>query len=226
MKKVFYTEWAYILGISTLALGTAFMEKADLGVSMVVAPALILYTKLSEIFSFFTFGMAEYLLQFLLIILLSIVMKKFKVSYLLSFLTTIIYGILLDGFVYCVSFITVDTIVIRILFYVLGLFITTFGVSLTFHTYISPAVYELFVKEVQEGYKLDMFKTKTTYDCVSCVVAIIMSFVFFGFGNFVGVKVGTIFCAFVNGYIISKYSKLLESKFTFEDGTKLHRFYK
>lgn len=226
MKKVFYTEWAYVLGVTILALGTAFMEKADLGVSMVVAPALILYTKLSEIFSFFTFGMAEYLLQFVLIILLTIVMRRFKISYLLSFLTTIIYGIILDCCVFSLSFINADTLVIKIIFYVIGLFTTTFGVALMFHTYISPAVYELFVKEVQEGYKLDMFKTKTTYDCVSCVVAILMSFAFYGFGNFVGVKIGTIICAFINGYIISKYSKLLESKFTFEDGTKLHRFYK
>lgn len=226
MKKVFYTEWAYILGVTILALGTAIMEKADCGVSMVVAPALILYTKLSEIFSFFTFGMAEYLLQFTLIILLTIVMRKFKISYILSFLTTIIYGIILDCCVFVLSFITVEDMWLRIIFYIVGLFTTALGVALMFHTYISPAVYELFVKEVQEGYELDMFKTKTTYDCVSCVVAIIMSFSLFGFGNFVGVKLGTIVCAFVNGFIISKYSKFLESKFEFRDGTKLHRFYK
>ena len=45
MKRqiVFYTELAYVLGILALALGTALMERADFGVSMVVAPAYLLH---------------------------------------------------------------------------------------------------------------------------------------------------------------------------------------
>lgn len=63
MKKRFSSELAYILGIVLVALGVVFMEKADFGVSMVVAPAYILYRWLSPIWGFFTFGMAEYCLQ-------------------------------------------------------------------------------------------------------------------------------------------------------------------
>ena len=39
MKKTFYSELAYFIGIAVLALGTAMMEQADFGMSMVVAPA-------------------------------------------------------------------------------------------------------------------------------------------------------------------------------------------
>ena len=46
MKKTFYSEYAYIFGILFLALGTALMEKADFGMSMVVAPAYILHLKI------------------------------------------------------------------------------------------------------------------------------------------------------------------------------------
>ena len=63
MKKIFYTESAYVAGTVLLALGTALMEKADFGMSTVVAPAYLLYMKLSQSFPFFTFGMAEYTLQ-------------------------------------------------------------------------------------------------------------------------------------------------------------------
>ena len=62
-KRVFYSEMAYILGLLILALGTAFMERANFGVSMVVAPAYILHLALKGQFPFFTFGMAEYTLQ-------------------------------------------------------------------------------------------------------------------------------------------------------------------
>ena len=43
-KRTFYTEVAYILGIVVLAAGNALMEKANLGMSMVVAPAYLLHT--------------------------------------------------------------------------------------------------------------------------------------------------------------------------------------
>ena len=67
-KKIFYTEWAYVLGLWILALGTALMERANFGVSMVVAPAYLLHLKISESLPFFTFGMAEYTLQAVILI--------------------------------------------------------------------------------------------------------------------------------------------------------------
>ena len=45
MKRTFYTEGAYVIGIISLAFGTALMEKADFGMSMVVAPAYLIYLK-------------------------------------------------------------------------------------------------------------------------------------------------------------------------------------
>ena len=39
MKRTFSTELAYVLGIVFVAWGVVLMEKADFGVSMVVAPA-------------------------------------------------------------------------------------------------------------------------------------------------------------------------------------------
>ena len=47
-QRTFYTELAYFLGLLILALGTAFMERSDFGVSMVVAPAYLLHRKVSE----------------------------------------------------------------------------------------------------------------------------------------------------------------------------------
>lgn len=98
MKKAsFYTELAYLFGIAGLALGTAFMEKANMGISMVVAPAYLIHLKLSKIWTFVTFGMAEYTLQVCLLIIMVIVLRKFKISYLFSFVTAIIYAFTLDG---------------------------------------------------------------------------------------------------------------------------------
>lgn len=92
MKKTFYTEAAYVIGLITLALGTAFMERADFGMSMVVAPAYLIYLKVSGFLSWFSFGMAEYCFQAFLIIVLTIVLRRFKRKYLFSFITALIYG--------------------------------------------------------------------------------------------------------------------------------------
>ena len=67
MKRTFRTELAYVFGIVLVAWGVVLMEKADFGVSMVVAPAYLLYRWLSPAWSFVTFGMAEYCLQAVLL---------------------------------------------------------------------------------------------------------------------------------------------------------------
>ena len=67
MKRTFRTELAYVFGIVFVAWGVVLMEKADFGVSMVVAPAYLLYRWLSPAWSSVTFGMAEYCLQAVLL---------------------------------------------------------------------------------------------------------------------------------------------------------------
>jgi hypothetical protein len=62
-KKNFYSELAYIAGMLLLPLGIVFMEKANLGLSTVAAPAYLLFRKISPVFSFYTFGTSEFCLQ-------------------------------------------------------------------------------------------------------------------------------------------------------------------
>ncbi|MBQ8374859.1 MAG: hypothetical protein IJX98_04715 [Clostridia bacterium] len=224
-KKTFYTELAYLFGLIILSLGAALMTIADLGLSMVVAPAYLLHLKISKFLPFFSFGMAEYAFQASLLLITVLVLRKFRVSFLFSFLTAVLYGLLLDLFIFLVGFIPHSHLAVQILLYAVGLIVTTAGVSLLFHTYISPEVYELFVKEVSAKFNLPMYKFKLVYDLVSCLVAILMSFAFFGFWQFEGVKIGTIVCAVLNGPLIGLFSKIFEKFFDFKDGLPLRPFF-
>ncbi len=224
-KRVFYTEISYILGLVIMAFAAAFTEKANFGMSMVVAPAYILHLKVSEVLPWFTFGVAEYVFQGLLIIITVLIMRKFKISYLFSFVTAVIYGTLLDGAMALISGLPENTFAIRILWYILGTTLCSFAVSLFFHTYISPEAYELIVKEIAQKFKFNINKVKTSYDCISVVLGIIMSFSFFGFGVFKGVGVGTIFCALINGFLIGRFSKLLEKHFDFKNKFKIQKYF-
>lgn len=225
MKKTFYTEIAYIFGVICTALGVALMAVADFGVSMVVAPAYIIYLKVSEVLPWFTFGMAEYLFQGFLLLLIAVILRKFRLYYLFSFVTVIIYGFILDCFMALMVFIPTGFLWVRVLCFILGWLIVAFGISLMFHTYISPEVYELFVKELSKEKKLPINRVKTCYDISSCTFAIILSFVFFGFGVFRGVNVGTVICALFNGAVIGMFSKLLEKRFNFENKLAISKFF-
>ena len=224
-KRVFYTEISYILGLVIMAFAAAFTEKANFGMSMVVASAYILHLKVSEFLPWFTFGVAEYVFQGFLIILTVLIMRKFKISYLFSFVTAVIYGTLLDGAMALISALPENTLAIRILWYILGTVLCSFAVSLFFHTYLSPEAYELIVKEIAQKSGFNINKVKTSYDCISVVLGIIMSFAFFGFGVFKGVGVGTILCALINGFLIGRFSKLLEKHFDFKNKFSIQKYF-
>jgi len=224
-KKRFSAEAAYAWGMVILAIGTALMEKADFGMSMVVAPAYILHLKVSAVLPFFSFGMAEYTLQAVLLAAMVLALRSFRASYLFSFVTAVLYGLLLDGALFLAAPLPTGGFVLRAAYYALGMVMGSLGVALLFRTYIAPEVYELFVREVARKTGKAIPKVKTVYDCVSCALAAALSFAFFGWGRFEGVKAGTIICALVNGWIIGRFGALLEKRFDFYDRWKMRRFF-
>lgn len=219
-KKSFSTEMAYVLGLLILAFSTAMMERAGLGMSMVVAPAYLLHRWLSPVLPFFSFGMAEYVLQGGLLVLTVAIVRRFRVSYLFSFVTAVLYGFVLDGWIWLLDRLPAavyEPVAVRLFLYVFGMIFCAMGVSLMFRTYIAPEVYELLVKEVSDRYGKPISVVKTVYDCISCGIAVIMSFAIFGLGQFVGVQWGTIVCALINGWIIGQWSGFWEKHYTFRD---------
>lgn len=225
-KHTFSSEAAYLLGILTMALGTAMMASADFGMSMVVAPAYLTYLKLSQVLPFFTFGMAEYLLQALLLVALGCVLRRFRLCYLFSFVTAVLYGLALDGAMALMALLPQSReIWIRCIYYALGITITTGGVALLFHTYFMPEAYELFVKEISRHFRLDLYRFKRYYDYSSMAVSVALSFAFFGLGQFRGIHVGTLVSALLNGPLIALHSRLLDQHLDFRDRLRLRGFF-
>jgi len=221
-KKTFYTELSYILGILSLAFGTALETYANFGMSTAVAPAYLLHLKFSQTIPWFSFGIAEYCTQFCLLVLMILLMHRFKLSYLFSFITAILYGLILDTFMKLVVVLP-NVVAYRILAFAIGTLFVTAGVSLIFHTYISPEVYELFVAEVSFKFHIKVHVFKTEYDLTSCIVALFMSFLFFS--HIEGIGIGTIISACINGTLIGWFTKLFERHFTFIDGMKLRSYF-
>lgn len=200
-----FGEGAWIAGLIVLALGTALAAKANLGVSMVVAPAYIISEKTP-----LTFGMAEWIYEGLMLVLFSIVMKRFRLRYLLSFGTSFLYGLALDfwNLVVFRSF-AADALWLRIVLLALSLICVSLGVTLFFMSYLPAQICDLFVKEVAEKYKLDRNKFKYIFDISSLVLALILSLILFRSAWGHGIGIGTIAATLLNGLIIAFFSKIL-----------------
>ena len=220
MKKMkCFTEPAWLLGLILLGIGTAMLERADFGMSMVVAPAYLLHLKFSEILPFFSFGMATYLFQAALIVLLTIILRRFRLIYLGSFLTAVVYGFILDGCVALVGCFPEPALVGRLLFYICGIPLCTLGIAMVLRSYFPPEAYELLVKEVTAKRGTDFGRGKLIYDLSSLALAVVLTLLFFR--GIKGIHVGTIVCALVNGPLISCFGRLLDRCFIFTDALPL-----
>lgn len=219
MKKriTLHSELVYILAILLLSFSVAMVSAADLGLSMIVAPAYILSQKLG----FLTFGQSEYVVQAILFIVFCILLKKVKLVYFTSFLNCIIYGAVLDFWRIVIPMFNPNitapgsmALPLRILFFISSILITAFSIALFFRVYLYPQVYDFFVKGITEHFKLNQTKFKTAFDLTCLAVSVVMTLAFFG--KFVGIGVGTLITALVNGSLIGGFGKLIDKYFEFK----------
>ena len=122
----------WVFGIVFVALGVTICSKADLGVSMIAAPAFILSEKLITLSSFFTVGVTEYLIQGVMLILLCIVLRKIDFRFLFSFVVAVIYGCTIDLFMLIFEGVVFNEIWLRWVMLIVGDIITAFGVACFF----------------------------------------------------------------------------------------------
>lgn len=224
-RRHFPTEAAYLLGLLALAIGTTWMVRADFGVSMVVAPAYVLFRKAALYFPWVTFGMAEYALQTVLLLLLCAALRRFRLRYLFAIPSALLYALFLDGSTWLIACLPFAGLAYRVFCYLFGMLVCALGVAFLFHTYITQEVYELVVVEAARVLRKKPHRCKTVYDCLSCLVAVLLSFLFFGFGEFVGVRWGTVVCALVNGTLIGWCSAAMERLWRFTDCLPYRRFF-
>lgn len=219
MKKIKMSrELAYALGMLFMPFAVAFSIKADFGMSMIAAPSYIISEKIP-----LTNGQVEWIMQGFFLLLMCIIIRRFRVTYLTSFASALIYGALLDLARWIVDFIPAESIAVRAVFFILGMVLTSFSVAMFFNTYLAPCAYDYFVREVGNVKKLDMRKWKLGYDFSMLVLSVALSLMLFH--RFIGVSFGTLIIAVCNGNIISFFSKLFNKHISFYDRFPLAKYF-
>ncbi len=203
-------EIVYVLAILLLSFAVAMTACTSFGVSMIVAPAYILSNRLP-----LTFGQCEYLVQGVLFVAFCVLMRRVKLVYFSSFLTGLLYGaaldlwrVLLPHFNPAVTAPGALPTALRIVYFIVGMCLSSLAIALFFQTYLYPQVYDFFVKGVSARYRLNRTRFKQGFDAscllVSCVLTLAL------FRRFVGVGIGTLVMTVCNGFLIGRFSALLE----------------
>lgn len=210
-KRKVSSEAVYIAGTIITALGTALLAKADLGMSMLVAPSYIISLKVTSL----TFGEIGNIIQGIIFLILCLVLKKIKLMYLFSFISGVLFGTILDVWRIIISILSTqergsfeNPMCMRILLLVSGFLLNSMGVTLYFKTYLYPQVYEFFVKRISEKFCVRLYRVKMRMDIIGLLVSIIMSFLLFR--ELRGIGVGTVLIAFLNSIFIRWYDKIID----------------
>ncbi|MGN1235093.1 MAG: DUF6198 family protein [Christensenellaceae bacterium] len=220
MKKISrMNEAAWLLGLLLCGLGVALCTKAGFGLSMIAAPAYILFCKLSQVLPWYTQGTSEYVFSALLLFLLCLIVRRFRLRYLLSFGTAFLSGVAIDlwlsvlggGSVY-------GSMVARIFAFLSGTAVTALAVAFYFRTKLPLQIYELCVTEIADrfGLKQVQSRVKLCYDLFSLALSLLLSLSLFSVPFGYGVGVGTVVTALVNSPLIKLFGKLIDRCFTFE----------
>ena len=225
MKKLQRSsELLWLFGIIFVALGVAICSKADLGVSMIAAPAFVIQEALVKIWPSLSVGMTEYLIQGLLLGLLCLVIRRFRWHYLLAFAVAVIYGYTLNFFLWVLGGVSFDAIWLRWVMLIVGDLITGFGVACFFRTYMPLQVYELFVAELASRFSLKISRVKSCFDISLLVISLVLALTLFGdvtkfdwttvgYASFHSIGLGTLVTTAINSPIIALMGKLVDRFF-------------
>ncbi len=225
MKKIQRSsELLWLLGILFVALGVAICSKADLGVSMIAAPAFVLSEALLPFSSFFSVGVTEYLVQGLMLLLLCLVVRRFNWRYLPAFAVGVIYGYALNFFLWLLRDMELHAVWLRWVLLLVGDGITALGVACFFRTYLPLQVYELFVAELADRFHLNLNKTKWVFDITLLVISITLALTLFGdigsfgfmtigYSSFHSIGLGTLVTTAINSPLIRYAGKLIDRIF-------------
>jgi uncharacterized membrane protein YczE len=225
MKKLQKSsELLWLFGIIFVAFGVAICSKADLGVSMIAAPAFVIQEFLSRFWQGLSVGMTEYLIQGLLLLMLCLVIRRFRWHYLLAFAVAVIYGYTLNFFLWVLGGISFDAVWLRWVMLIVGDVITGFGVACFFRTYMPLQVYELFVAELANRFSLKIGRVKGIFDYMLLTLSLLMALLLFGdvtefdwstiyFASFHSIGLGTLVTTLINSPIITLMGKLLDFLF-------------
>lgn len=204
-KEILKRYILFIISLFFAALGVALTKHGELGVSPISSVANVMSFKFDKL------SMGTWLIIWNCVLILGqiiILRKKFQLIQLLQVPLSFLFGYFTDLGIWFVSFIPVNTYIIRIFMVISGVAVLGFGISLAVIANVIMNAGEAFVKAISDTLNKNFGNIKICFDIFCVVLSILLSLLFFN-GAVVGTREGTIISAFLTGVFVKLFTKLL-----------------
>lgn len=212
MKIIGLRYFFFALGIFINSFGVAFVTKSDLGTSQISSVPYVL----SLAFPDYTFGMTTFIFNVLFIIIQIIILRRdFHPIQFLQVFANILFSFFIDVSMNWLAFFQPETFIAKFISLIIGCMILAIGICIEVAPNVIVVPGEGVVRALALAIALKKpqikFGTvKIYFDITLIVIACILSFIFFGELN--GIGIGTIISALFVGKcinIVNKYFKFL-----------------
>ncbi len=196
----------FIISLFFSAVGVAFTKHGELGVSPISSVANVMSYKFPSL------SLGTWLIMWNCILIagqIFILRRKFQPIQLLQVPLSFVFGWFTDFGMWMMSFIPVNTYFMRIIMVMAGIVILGFGISLSVIADVIMNSGEAFVKAVSDTFNKDFGNVKIVFDVVYVMIAVVLSFMFFGF-TVVGTREGTIISALFTGVVVKFFCSKLK----------------
>lgn len=207
LKKWFY----FVIGVLINSFGIALITKGALGTSPISSVPYVLSLQ----FSSFSFGMTTFLINSIFILIQIVLLKKnFKPLQFLQFGVNILFSSFIDFSMSLLSFLELSNIWMQMLTLLLGCLVLAIGINFEVAPKIMFVPGEGAVQAISDTFHTNFSKTKVAFDTTLMGIALLLSFLFFGHLN--GLGIGTIISALIVGLFVNGVRNILhlEQKFS------------
>ncbi len=194
----------FVMGLFISSFGVSFVTKANLGTSPISSIPYVLSLKFAWTLGIFTIAFS----CLLIVLQIFILGKKFKLESLLQIPVSIAFGLFIDFSMNLLKWLEPDHYGTKIVSLLIGCIILGFGVYAEVIADVVMLPGESFVRAVTIRFLTEFGITKVCFDASMTVIAGVISFIYFGKLN--GVGVGTVIAAILVGFIAKGFGRLLK----------------
>ncbi len=198
-------KWLYFtIGVLINSFGIALITKGALGTSPISSVPYVLSLR----FPFLSFGMTTFLINTLFILIQVFLLKQdFKPLQFLQFGINIVFSAFIDFSMGILSFLEVSSFWMQCLILLLGCLVLALGINFEVAPKIMFVPGEGAVQAISDTFHTNFGKTKVAFDTTLMSTALLLSFLFFGRLN--GLGVGTIISALIVGIFVNGIRNIL-----------------
>jgi len=195
----------FICGLFFVALGISFIIKSLLGTAPISSAPYILSLRYSISLGGFTFFINMVFLLGQILIL----RRKFQAIQWLQIPMTLIFGGFIDFTTFLLGIVTPEIYFSRFVVMMLGICIMALGIALEMIGNVVMLPGEGIVNVIATHWHFDFGNTKTCFDTTIVLLAILLSWIFFG--EIHGIREGTLISALLTGSIARFFIKQLRT---------------